>query len=358
MPSKIRVGIVGTGGMAAYHAESLLKIPGVVLASCHDILPEKSKAFAERFKIPHVAKDQKSLHEHVDAVSVVTPDRFHAAASLAALSAGKHLLCEKPLTVTLAEARKVAAAALKAKSKNVISLVNFSYRRSAAMQKAMELVASGQLGEIRHVHSFYLQTWLSTPVWGAWNEPGWLWRLRTAAGSGGVLGDVGCHILDLTTAVAGDLDSVNCSTSTFPKLLKGKAHTHWKGEVLDANDTAIMQLQFKKGGVGVLHTTRWATGRVNQLRLEVHGTNGALMFDLDRSYEQLDVCLGKDVQKSAWKTMKFKPSPNIWERFIAAIRSGKADQPDVARGAQIQAYLHACQRSAETHRWEKIPSVS
>jgi predicted dehydrogenase len=357
MPSKIRLGIIGTGGMAGGHADSFRKMPGVVLASCLDVVPGKAEAFAERWKIPHVASNLSSLIAGVDAVSIVTPDRFHAGPTLAALKAGKHVLCEKPMTVTLAEARQVAAAFKKAKKRGQIGMVNFSYRRSAALQKAMQLAGTGKLGKIRHAHSHYLQCWLATPVWGHWTLPGWAWRLQTKAGSGGVLGDVGCHILDLTTAVTGDLARVFCTLKTFPKVDGNREVTSWKGQALDANDTALVQMEFTGGGVGVMHTSRWASGRTNQLRLEVHGTKGALWLDLDRSYEKLDVDLGTDFKKAAWKTLDLKPTPSVYERFIHSIQSGKQDQPDLFRGAQIQAALDACLRSAKTGKWEKVPSV-
>jgi predicted dehydrogenase len=104
----------------------------------------------------------------------------------------------------------------------------------------------------------------------------------------------------------------------------------------------------------VLHTTRWATGHANHLRVEVHGTEGALMFDLDRSYEALDVCVGKSAPRAAWKTLRLSPAPTIYQRFVRAIKSGASDQPDLLRGAQIQAYLDACERSARSGRWEKV----
>jgi predicted dehydrogenase len=223
------------------------------------------------------------------------------------------------------------------------------------MQKAIELVAAGKLGALRHVHSFYLQTWLSADCWGNWSKEALLWRLQTAAGSGGVLGDIGCHILDLTTAVTGNVKRIRCALRTFPKAASnGKLVTTWHGRKLDANDTAIIELEFAQGGIGLVQTTRWATGHSNHLRLEVHGTKGALMFDLNRSYEQIELCLGPDIHKLKWRTRTLRPAPSIWQRFIRAIRTGRADQPDLIRGAQVQAYLDACSRSARSGRWETV----
>jgi predicted dehydrogenase len=353
--AKVRLGIVGTGGMANHQADNFKKLRGVELRSCLDVVPGRAEAFAERHGVRLVAADLGALLDAVDAVAVVTPDRFHYEPALRALEAGKHLLCEKPLTVELSEARKLAAAAKKAAKRGVIGMVNFSYRRSAALSKAIELCEKGRLGELRHAHGFYLQCWVAAPIWGHWSNESWLWRLQTAAGSGGVLGDVGCHLLDLATSVTGSVREIRCALGNYEKVgLDGRSYKSWKGKKLDANDSAVIELRFARGGMGVLETTRWATGHTNHLRLEVFGTRGALMFDLDRSYDKLDVCLGEDSDRARWKTLDLRPAPSIYERFVSAIQSGRPAQPDIRRGAEIQAYLDACERSARSGRWEKV----
>lgn len=351
----IRLGIIGTGSMANDHATKFASVPGVRVAACLDVVPGRAEAFATKHGIAVAAPDLDALLAEVDAVSVVTPDRCHRVPALAALAAGKHLLCEKPLATTLAEAREIAAAARAARRRGVRTMVNFSYRRSAALQRAMTLVQEGRLGALRHVHSQYLQSWIAAPIWGHWTAEQWLWRMQTAAGSGGVLGDVGCHILDLTTAVAGEVEAVRCELATFPKIdPRGRAVTRWRGKALDANDSAVITLRFAGGALGIVHTTRWAAGHANHLRLEAHGTGGALMFDLDQSYETLNTCLGKDAAKAKWTTKTLKPAPTIYQRFARAIRTGEDGDPDAERGAQIQAYLDACERSAASGSWETV----
>jgi len=351
----IRVGIIGTGGMAKHHAAAFRRMPGVKLAACIDVVPGRAEAFADLHGVPFVAKDLGQLFDAVDAASIVTPDRHHAVPTLAALQAGKHVLCEKPLTVTLDEARQVAVAA--AARPELVGMVNLSYRRSAAMQEAAKLVASGRLGDLRHVHAHYLQTWLSSEIWGGWTSEAFLWRVKKAAGSGGVLGDIGVHIIDLTTAVAGDISRVRCDLRSFPKVHRGERHTEWQGEALDANDSALIQLDFTGGALGVVQTTRWATGHRNHLRVSVHGTHGGLRFDLDESEEKLQLCLDDDILNAEWKTLEFEPAPTIWQRFIRAVKTGEREQPDIARGAWVQAALDACLRSSESGAWETIAAV-
>lgn len=355
MNPNIRLGIVGTGGMANWHAKTFQSIAGVTLTSCLDVVPGRAEEFAAKYQVAHVARRLEELFEQVDAVVVVTPDRFHREPSLAALAAGKHLLCEKPLCPTLAEAREVAQAAAAAAKRGVIHMVNFSYRASAAFQRAIELTRAGRLGALRHVHSYYLQSWLASGMGGSWTKESMLWRLQTGAGSGGVLGDLGCHILDMTTAVGGDVARLRCDLRTYPKVTPdGRTVTEWEGRPLDANDTAIIEVEFTHGAVGIVHTTRWATGYKNSLHLEVHGTEGALRFDLDRHYHAIELCLGEARQTATWTTESLPPAPDNQRRFIAAIRSGQPEQPDILRGAQVQAYLDACERSARSGNWEPI----
>jgi len=319
------------------------------------VVPEKSAAFSKKWGIPKPASDLDDLINNVDAVSVVTPDQYHFEPAMKTLQAGKHLLTEKPLTTTLAHARLLHRAASAAAKKGVIHMINFSYRNASAVSAAADIVKKGKLGRLRHVHSHYLQSWIPTKVWGHWTDDWCLWRQEK--GSGGVLTDIGCHILDLTTSVAGDATKIRCHLANFPKILKGKEVTRHKGRNLDANDTALLELLFANGAVGTIHASRWATGLKNHLRCEVHGTEGALKIDLDEGPDQLGVCLEEDIHTAKWEQRKLKPILNNHERFIQAILTGKQAQPDVTRGAHIQAYLETCLKSAKSGKWEKVPSI-
>jgi len=354
MEKTIAVGIIGTGGMAASHADSYRKISGVEIATCFDISPARSKAFAEKHSIVHVATDVEDVLSRVDAISIVTPDRFHAPLTIQGLAAGKHTLCEKPLTLTLADAEEVAAAAREASERGIIHMVNFSYRSSAAFQEAISIAQSGALGNIRHVHSSYLQSWLNHNINSSTATDAGLWRLSTALGSQGVLGDLGCHLLDLTTACSDDLKAVRCELRTFPKPVDGIPSPSVNGRDLDANDTAIIEFELAGGGIGVCHTTRWATGNGNHIRLEVNGTEGALRFDLEEDPNVLHIWAADDDGAKKWIAKTLDKTPSNWERFIVSIRTGIQDQPDILRGARVQAYLEACERSASSKQWEQV----
>ncbi|HAT11732.1 MAG TPA: gfo/Idh/MocA family oxidoreductase [Planctomycetes bacterium] len=344
----LRIGIIGTGGMAAAHAENFQRQTGCRLESCLDIDAAAAKAFASRFAIPHQAKDVTDLIRRCDAVAVVTPDATHAEFVLAALRNNRHVLCEKPLTSSMVDAKRIARAWREAKGRGVIGMVNFSYRCAAAMHHAAWLHGEGRIGQLRHVTAQYFQGWLSET-----HEPagGALWRLRRASG-GGVIADLGCHLLDLVTAVAGPVRRIHCITSNFPKVARdGKPFTAWQGKPLDADDSAVITVEFAAGGLGVLQVSRWATGRQNTIRADFHGTRGALVFDLDHSYDQVH---HHEAEHKAWRTDHPSAAPSTWQRFVQAIRDGRCDQPDLARGVEIQSYLDAAMHSAEKGGWIEI----
>jgi predicted dehydrogenase len=347
----IRIGIVGTGNMAHVHADAFNGMRGVKLVAGCDVMEDKVKAFAERHRIPATFTDVDTMLREVemDAISNVTPDAFHAPIALKAIRKGLHVLSEKPLAVNYADAKKMADAA---RRKGIINMVNLSYRNSAAIHRAHKLVQQGVIGELRHVEAGYLQGWLSgMDVAGiARRTPHRLWRLCSELGSKGVLGDLGVHILDFASYPAGDIKSVNCRLKTFEKVKGNRA-----GDLLlDANDTAIATVEFASGAVGTVHTTRWATGQSNSIRLRIYGTEGAIVVDLDKSYTDLEICRKKRGGGTEWTTIKCAPTPSIYQRFVKSVKTGKNDQPDFARGAQIQKALDACFESNETGKVVRV----
>jgi predicted dehydrogenase len=349
----INLAVVGTGGMANHQTQCFKAIDGVNIVSACDIVPGKAKEFAKKYDIPtaYESIDKMLDNEKVDAVTVVTPDAAHKSTALEVISRGKHILCEKPLATNHADAQQMAEAALK---KGIIHMVNLSYRNSSAIQKAHQLVEEGKLGRIMHIEASYLQSWLTGKLWGDWRtSTGWLWRLSTRHGSGGVLGDIGVHILDFATFAAGSLDSVDCQLKTYHKAEGDKI-----GEYpLDANDSAVISAEFSGGAIGSIHLTRWATGHANSLRLRVYGDLGSLEIDLDRSYTHLRICQGSDIDKVKWKTLRCGTTPSIYERFIHSIQSGKQDKPDFVRGALVQKWLDACFESNQTHQRVNVSSI-
>lgn len=342
----IKIAIVGTGGMAHAHAGDITRSRKAKLVAVADVDAGRAGVFADKFAVENVFTSQTELlaKADVDAVINVTPDAFHAPLTLEALKAGKHVLCEKPLATCHADAVRMVAAARKA---GVINMVNFSYRNSSAIQRAATMVRRGDIGRPIHFEASYLQSWLSTLIWGNWRTSNaWLWRLSSAHGSKGVLGDIGVHILDFASYPLGEYAAVSCRLKAFAKAPGNKIGEY----VLDANDSAVIHAEMENGSLGVIHTSRWATGHRNSLLLRIYGDEGALVIDLDKGYERLDACLGKQRAKSEWKTITCPRTPTNFERFIRGIHEGKNDQPDFAQGAAIQRVIDACFTSNETGR--------
>lgn len=337
-PSLVRVGIAGAGGMANWHAENYKKIPGCVLAAVCDVDKARAEEFARRHGIPAAFSSIEEMLRtgSVDAVSVVTSDAGHAPVSLACLRAGKHVLCEKPLAVSATEARKMAAAAAKS---GLVNMVNFSYRDWPCIQGARKAVAKGEIGEVVHVEASYLQAWLASKVWGDWRtNPTWLWRLSSQHGSRGALGDVGVHILDYASLPVGPIREVFCRLKTFPKAPGNRLGEY----VLDANDSAVLTVEFGNGAAGVIHTTRWAAGYKNRLALLLCGTRGAIRMDSDHGSDSYEICAGRHLDRAQWKRVTCKPVPTTYQIFIRAIRTGAPYEPDFARGLEIQEVLESC----------------
>lgn len=345
---KLRVGIVGCGGMANGHAREYAKMKGVELVACCDRDAARAADFAQRHGIARSYDDFSRMfaQEDLAAVSNVTSDAAHAPVALAAARAGLHILSEKPLATSVAEGRRMLAAVHKA---GVVNVVNFSYRNSAALQAAARLVRSGGIGRVLHAETSYLQSWLSSRIWGDWHDsPGWLWRLSTRHGSLGVLGDIGCHLFDATALLAGDMTRMDCRLKTFDKKVKGNRVGDY---VLDANDSLVATVEFAQGAMGVVHTTRWATGHANSLRFRIYGDEGAVEIDLDQSWSEYRVCRGrKAIDHATWKTVKARPIPNLNQRFVRWIRTGEPEASDFANGLKIQYYLQSAVTSSRTER--------
>lgn len=335
----VRLAIIGTGGMAQNHATGFARIPGVALVAAVDVDAARAAAFAARHGIPHAFPSVEALLAAgvaVDAVTNVTPDRCHAPVSLACLRAGLHVLCEKPLAVDYPEARRMARAA---RTAGVVHLVNFSYRNWSGLQGIAAAVAAGRIGELRHVEASYLQAWLVSRTWGDWRTtPAWLWRLSSAHGSQGVLGDVGVHIVDFATFPCGPLREVFCRLKTFPKAPGDRIGDYR----LDANDSAVLNVVFANGALGTIHATRWCGGHTNRLALKLAGTKGTIDFDSERATDGYRLCAGKNLDAAAWVDVRVRPTPDNFQRFIRAIRTGRPEQPDFARGAEVQRVLDAC----------------
>lgn len=317
--------------------------------------------------------------DDVDLVDVCTPGDTHAEIAIAALEAGKHVLCEKPLANSVAEAERMAAAAAVAAEQGVRAMVGFTYRRVPAIALARKLVADGRLGELHHVRAQYLQDWLADP------ETPLSWRLdKTKAGSG-ALGDIGAHVIDLTQHITGDrILEVSGMLETFVKErpvaetssgLSATAGTE-RGPVT-VDDAAVFLARFAGGAVGSFEATRFATGRKNAIRIEINGSKGSLAFD----FEDMNVLHFHDATLPAaeggfrrivvtepehpWVAGWWPPGHGLgYEHgfthqvvdLVRALGEDAEPTPTFADGLQVQRVLAAVETSSDTRTWQEIPT--
>ncbi len=315
----------------------------------------------------------------IDVVDICTPGDSHAEIAIAALEAGKHVLCEKPLANTVADAEAMTAAAERAREHGVRSMVGFNYRRVPALALARALVEQGRLGTVRHVRAVYLQDWIVDP------EFPLVWRLQKEHAGSGALGDIGAHIIDLAQFLVGEeLTGVSALTETFVKERPlasssgGLAATggRQRGPVT-VDDAALFTGRFSGGALGSFEATRFATGRKNALRIEVNGSDGSLAFDFE-SMNELSFHDGTEEATTAGfrrilVTEPDHPYLSAWwppghllgyehtftheiRDLVLAIGAGEDPAPSFRDGLQVQRVLEAVERSAaDRSTWHDVP---
>ncbi|WP_285549590.1 Gfo/Idh/MocA family protein [Actinoplanes regularis] len=309
----------------------------------------------------------------VDLIDICAPGDAHAEIAIAALAAGKHVLCEKPLANSVAEAREMVAAASAAHDSGVRAMCGFNYRRVPAVALMRRMVAEGRLGTIRHIRASYLQDWLVDPSYPL------VWRLRREVAGSGALGDLGAHIIDLTQFVTGLSISAVCAlTETFVKSRPLPSSPPGTGEVT-VDDAVLFLARLGDGVVASYEATRFATGRKNGLRVEINGSLGALVFDFERmnelSFHSTEAPADEQGFTRVLVTEPTHPYMSAWwppghligyehtfthqaYDLVQAIAAGSDPAPSFADALQVQLVLDAVSRSAETSSWITVERSS
>ncbi|GAA5171049.1 Gfo/Idh/MocA family oxidoreductase [Pseudonocardia eucalypti] len=390
--SVLGVGMVGYAFMGAAHSHAWrsaarffdLPLTPELTALCGRNRAAVDAA-ADRMGWASVETDWRALlrRDDIALVDVCTPGDTHAEIAIAALAAGKHVLCEKPLANSVAEAREMAAAAAHAAERGVRSMVGFSYRRVPALALARRLVARGRIGEVRHVRASYQQDWLVDP------EAPLVWRLRREAAGSGALGDIGAHIVDMAQYLTGDrLTGVCALTETFVKerplpvgaaaggLAAGGVSAERGAVTVD--DAALFLGRFAGGALASFEATRFATGRKNALRIELSGSLGALAFDLESMNELAYYDNTEDPETAGFRrilaTEPTHPYVHAWwppghllgyehtfthqvADLVSDIAADRDPTPSFADGLNVQLVLDAVARSADGGgAWQPIGS--
>ncbi len=343
--------------------------------------PDGVKAAAAKYGWASTETDWRRLIERddIDLIDICTPGNTHAEIAIAALEAGKHVLCEKPLANSVEEAAKMTAVAKSAAERGVLSMCGFSYRRTPALALAKRMVEEGRLGGIRHVRAQYLQDWLSDA------DAPLTWRLDKSKSGSGSLGDIGAHSIDAAQWITGlNITGVSALLETFVKErpiggdfvgLGGHGGSDGPRGPVTVDDAALFTARFGTGAVGIFEATRFALGRKNAMRLELNGTKGSLAFDFEdmNSLQFYDSALEPDA--GFRKIMVTEPShpytANWWPTghglgyehgfthqvvdLVNAIGAGEQPTPSFADALQVQKVLAAVEASANnSSRWENV----
>ena len=386
----LRVAMVGYAFMGAAHSQAwrnahrffdLPAIPEPAVLCGRDAAAVE--VAAARMGWAESATDWREVvtRDDIDVVDVSSPGDTHRDIAIAALEAGKHVLCEKPLSNTVAEAEEMTAAAEAAAGKGVYSMVAFNYRRTPALALARDLVAQGRLGRLHHIRAQYLQDWIVDP------EFPLVWRLQKDKAGSGALGDIGAHVVDLAYFLTGErLTGVSGTLERFveqrplPEAAAGLSATGGSGgkEVgeVTVDDAAAFFGRTPSGALATFEATRFATGRKNGMRIELNGSDGSLAFDFERLNE-LHVYDGTVPAADAGfrrilATEPDHPYAGAWwppghglgyehtfvhevADFVRDVANGTPPSPSFADGLYVQQVLDAVERSSAAHSsWTEV----
>lgn len=369
----IRIGLIGTGYMGKAHAIAFHALPAVfsppvpviceLLADASDELAEHG---ARRLAFKRWTGDWRRLVQDpdVDVVDICSPNYLHKEMALAAIAAGKHVYCEKPLALTAADALAMTEAA---EAAGVKTLVGFNYMKNPAALLARQIIAGGEIGEIVHFRGTHVEDYLTDP------QVPYSWRLQRRYGGAGSLGDL-CHIINMAHYLAGDITEVCGDTQIVIRQRPIPDRPGQTGTV-ENDDQAHFLARFANGAIGTLETSRVATGRKMGLTYEVTGSKGSLYFDQERMSElQLYTAEGPRGRRG-FRTLLLGPEHPDYAAFSPAAGHGLGynDQkivevrdliegivndrplwPDFRAAYAVDLVVEAVERSAAERAWVKI----
>ncbi|WP_048645896.1 Gfo/Idh/MocA family protein [Nitratireductor soli] len=365
----IGIGLIGTGFMGKAHALAfraaqavLGDVPTARLELLCDTPAERARQMAGQFGFARATDDWRALvaDPAVEIVSITTPNRMHCEMALAAIEAGKHVYCEKPMGLTLEEARAMAEAAAGA---DVRTMVGYNYVKNPTFIHAQKLVAEGAIGRPVHFRGVVDEDYQADP------NLAWTWRARIEEAGLGALGDLGCHLVSMAHRLMGPVDSLIADMQTIHEtrpLPEGAGHGRVENE-----DVASALVRFRSGAQGVLCTSRSAWGRKNRLDFEVHGTAGMIAFEQERMNELQLYRNEGPAGEQGFKTIltgpahppyaAFCPAPGhqlgfndlkVLEAgaFLRHVAGGEKAGPDFAEALEFEKVIHAIAASARDGR--------
>ena len=381
---EINVALIGHRFMGKAHSNAYRQVrrffPGKLVPRmkvlCGKACTEELEATARQFgwEESDCQWERVVTRKDIDMVDVSTPAYLHHPMAVAAAQAGKHVICEKPLASSLAQAKDILKAVKRA---GVIHMINFNYRRVPAVALAKRLVDEGKIGEVYHFHAAYLQDWIMDPEFPLG------WKLQRRFAGSGALGDIGAHATDLAEFMNGEIQMVTGQMTTFIKERPLPTGEEGEGSVtgrrsrgkVTVDDDANFLARFKNGSVGVFESTRLAGGRRNYNTFQIYGSKGSIAFNLERMNELEFFDRTERSELQAYKTILVTqaehPYVGAWwppghiigyehtfahvvHDFLTAIDKGHLPEPNFHHGVRNQAVLDTVERSAKSGRWEKV----
>ncbi|MFN8487487.1 MAG: Gfo/Idh/MocA family oxidoreductase [Caldilineaceae bacterium] len=377
---KLGIGLIGYGGIGRVHALAYRAIPfhyglpadTVNLVGVATTRPESAQKAAQEIGCPVWTADYHELlsRQDIDLIDICTPNQMHEAIVLAAAQAGKHIYCEKPLSMNVAEGQRMVDAVQKA---GVKTQMTFNLRFFPAVLRARQLIESGFLGRIFSFRGRYYRSSYISP-----DKP-LSWRLRKEVSGGGALFDLGSHILDLVYSLLGEYASVQATVDT---LIKERPVAAGSSEMapVDVDDIALMHVRMKDGTLGLIETSRMGTGFTNDGPVEIFGEKGAIRFNTAnpawlevydvrdaesplggmRGFRKLEAVGRYPGAKAPDWTMApgFERShAECQYQFLKAIAEDKPTAPSFADGLHIQAVMEAAMRSSAERRWVQVAEI-
>lgn len=363
----VGVGLIGSGFMGQAHAFAYHAAPVVFDLPC-EVVPHRladqgleiAEPAAARFGFREASGDWRELlsDPEVQVVAITSPNRLHREMALAAIAAGKHVHCEKPLAPTAAECREMALAA---EAAGLVTQVGFNYLKNPLIALARDMIAAGELGEIRSFRGVHAEDYMTDA-----GQP-WTWRLDPAGG-GGAFADLGSHVISLARFLVGPIEEVAGHAHT---LVAARPGPDGEARRVEVDDVTHASVRFTGGAAGSLEANWMATGQKMQLAFEVYGSKGALTFTQERLNElRLYRGTGPGAQRgfttilagpehppygafcvAPGHQLGFNDLKTIEVRdFLTAVCGGPAAGPDFREGWQVQAVVDAVLASAREGR--------
>jgi predicted dehydrogenase len=373
---RIGVGLIGTGFMGKCHAMAYGAVKAVFgdvpaidrIALC-DVEAVRAEQCREEFGFARATTRWRDLVEDpaIQLVSVTSPNGLHREMAIAALDAGKHVWCEKPMALTLADAQAMALAAQRARPQ--ATALGYAYLRNPALQYARALVADGTIGEVFDFRGSVDEDYMADPA-----LP-WSWRLTAKEAGLGTLGDLTCHLVSLAHELMGGIASL-CAMVDVVHAERPLPQEPGNSARVENDDIAHAMLRFRSGARGVMSSSRVAHGRKNGLRIEVHGSRGTLWLDNERMNE-LNLYLAEGPEASrGFKRILSSPHHPAYGRFcpapghglgfnelkvieLAELLRAVAGKPSAsvnfAAGLAIERVIHAFAQSSQDRAWVDLP---